>query len=87
MQTSPDTQIEHYLRTGEYDQDFPAWPGGNFFDRSRHGHAALREALIEAVLQRTSGARMSESLIDKDVTALARTKALRNVGRRKEPIS
>jgi hypothetical protein len=42
MPTAMNKQIEHYLRTGEYDQDYLAWPGENFFARARHGHAALR---------------------------------------------
>ena len=67
-------QIEHYLRTGEYDQDCLAWPGEGFFARARHGHAALLEALIAEVLQRTPGATMPGPLIGMDVAAFTRAR-------------
>ena len=50
-------EVRRYLRTGESDPPYRAWPGGDIFERAKHGHADLRGALVEAVRQRTSGLR------------------------------
>ncbi len=74
MPTAINKEIEHYLRTGEHDQDYLAWPGEGFFARARHGHAALLEALISAVRQQTPCVTMPEPPFDMDVAAFTRAK-------------
>lgn len=53
MQNSPEHAIERYLRSGEYDPDFGAWPGGDYMSRSRQAGLALRNALRSAIHRRT----------------------------------
>lgn len=53
MQKSPEHAIERYLRSGEYDSDFGAWPGGDYMSRSRQASLDLRNALRSAVHRRT----------------------------------
>ncbi|WP_437840100.1 hypothetical protein [Sorangium sp. So ce1153] len=55
MNASIETQVAHYLRTGEHDQLFPAWSGSDVLDRIRRGDAHLREALIAEVRHRMQG--------------------------------
>lgn len=50
-------EVRRYLRTGESDPLYRAWPGGGIFERANRAHADLRGALVEAVRQRTSGLR------------------------------
>ena len=71
---SPDEEVERYLRNGEHDDFFCAWPGEDLFARARYGHAALRGALIATVRGRTEQATVPEALASLDVTALTRTK-------------
>src|SRR5438445_14142 len=54
MQTSPQQEVERYLRTGEHDEISRNWPGDNFLARAQHGDAALRDALVSTVRQRTA---------------------------------
>jgi hypothetical protein len=74
MQTSPDQEIERYLRSGEQDHMFSSWPGSDLFARSKHGHAALRGALISAVRSRTRHAVAPEALCTMDAVAFTRAK-------------
>ena len=53
MQTSPEHAIKHYLRCGEYDPNFGAWPGGDYLSRSQQAGSALRNALRLAIHRRT----------------------------------
>lgn len=46
-------EIKAYLKTGQHDPIFAAWPGNGFVDRLRIGSADLRDALIAEVLRRT----------------------------------
>lgn len=46
-------EIETYLKSGDHNPKFEAWPGSGFFDRSQNGSKALREALVAEVLART----------------------------------
>lgn len=46
-------EVETYLKSGDHDPKFAAWPGSGFFERSQNGSEALREALIAEVLART----------------------------------
>jgi hypothetical protein len=54
----PSTTIEctvaHYLRTGESDFLYPAWPG-SFFERANLAHQNLRGALVREVGRRAGG--------------------------------
>jgi hypothetical protein len=45
--------IDAYLKTGEHDPMFSAWPGDGFSDRLRMGSDSLRDALIAEVMART----------------------------------
>ncbi len=74
MQTSPENEVERYLRNGEHDDFYRAWPGEDFLSRARHGHTALRGALISTVRRRTPHAPVPEALTDMDVVAFTRTK-------------
>jgi hypothetical protein len=53
MDVRPDDAIQAYLKTGEHDPMFFAWPGNGVLDKSRIGTANLRDALIAEVLRRT----------------------------------
>ena len=53
MDVRPDDAIQAYLKTGEHDPMFFAWPGNGVLDKSRIGTASLRDALIAEVLRRT----------------------------------
>ena len=54
MPESPEQATERYLRSGEHDAHFRAWPGNDFLARTDCGDAALRSALIAAVHDRTA---------------------------------
>lgn len=45
--------IDVYLKTGDHDPMFSAWPGDGFSDRLRKGSDSLRDALIAEVMART----------------------------------
>ena len=74
MQTSPEEEVERYLRNGEHDDFFRTWPGKDLFARAQHGHAALRAALVSTVRRRTAHATVPEALADLDVVAFTCTK-------------
>lgn len=67
-------EVRRYLRTGESDPLYRAWPGGGIFERANRAHADLRGALVEAVRQRTSG--LKHPVISQvDTAAFTRAKA------------
>ena len=74
MPTSPRKDIERYLRHGQHDDFFRAWPGEDFLARAKCADTALREALIATVRQRTRHATVPEALAGIDVVAFARAK-------------
>ena len=74
MAPSPAEQIAAYLRSGEHDSSFAAWPGENFLARATNGNAALRDALLATVRARTAHARVPPSLTGLDVPAFTRAK-------------
>jgi hypothetical protein len=76
---SPEQAIERYLRSGEHDAKFLAWPGEGYMARARRGNAALRQALISAVRQRASHAAHPAVLADLDIIAMTRGKVARMV--------
>ena len=67
-----ENEVERYLRSGEYDDSYRAWPGANFLECAQHGNAALREALISTVRRRTAHATVPKALAELDVAAFAR---------------
>jgi hypothetical protein len=71
---SPQSEIERYLRSGEHDPLFGAWPGGNVLECARRGDADLRRALVAEVKARTAAVSVPEALIDLDCEAFARAK-------------
>jgi len=49
------TEIERYLRTGDTDNSFAAWPSNSFFERATQARDDLRGALAAEVLRRSEG--------------------------------
>ena len=74
MQTSPDQEIKRYLRSGEQDHMYGAWPGSDLFARAKLGRAALRGALISTVRGRTRHAVAPSALRTMDAVAFTRAK-------------
>jgi hypothetical protein len=71
---SPQSEIERYLRSGEHNPLFGAWPGGNVLECARRGDADLRQALVAEVKARTAAVSVPKTLIDLDCEAFARAK-------------
>ena len=71
---SPKQEIERYLRTGEHDELFTAWPGCGLPARADRAYADLRHALVSAVRTRTVNVTLPQQLFDLDVEALAHKK-------------
>ena len=67
-------EIERYLRTGEHDSLFAAWPGDGLLGRARQGSADLRQALVAVVRARTTHTTVPVALADLDVPAFTRRK-------------
>lgn len=74
MSTSPESEIERYLLTGEHDERYSGWPGDDFLARAKRGDASLREALLSVVDQRTADAVKPVELAGLDVAGCARRK-------------
>jgi hypothetical protein len=74
MEKSPEQEVEHYLRTGERDGFYWAWPGENLFARAKRGDSAMRKALIPAVRSRTAHATVPKELAGMDVAGFTRKK-------------
>ncbi|MES2299942.1 MAG: hypothetical protein V4582_23080 [Pseudomonadota bacterium] len=74
--TRPSQQeaIERYLGSGEFDARHFAWPGDNFMECDQIGTAALREALIATVRQRSAHAVAPRALGALDITAFGRAR-------------
>jgi hypothetical protein len=71
---SPEREVDRYLRTGECDHFYSAWPGKDLFTRAKHGNAALRGALISTVRSRTAHTTPPREFANIDVVALTRKK-------------
>ncbi|MFU8806433.1 MAG: hypothetical protein ACNA8W_21655, partial [Bradymonadaceae bacterium] len=67
-------EIERYLRTGDSDPYYAAWPGQNFLESARLAHADLENALVAELIGRTKGWRPPLTLRALDVTAFTRDK-------------
>ena len=72
--TDQQEEIERYLRSGDYDSRFAAWPGHTLVAQERCGRDALRQALIDAVELRTAVLPVPASLPEFDPVAFTRTK-------------
>jgi hypothetical protein len=77
---SPKQEIERYLRTGEHDDLFTAWPGCGLPARAHRAYAELRHALVAAVKTRTADVTLPQQLHDLDAEALAYNKVQPMVG-------
>lgn len=69
----PEAEIERFLRTGDHDDLFFAWPG-DILERAQRGDGALRNALIAEVLRRTPHAVVPEELEDLDLATFTKKK-------------
>lgn len=76
MQESPEQAIKRYLRSGEHDPHFRAWPGDSYLGRIQQGDAALREALKSAIHKRTRHATPPAALAELDVVTFTRQNVL-----------
>jgi hypothetical protein len=76
MQDSTEQAIKRYLRCGEHDADFRAWPGDSYLSRIQQGDAALRKALRSAIHQRTRHAAHPAALAELDLVTFTRGKVL-----------
>ena len=50
-----DSEVERYLRTGEYDSFFVGWPGSNLADIATRSSQRLRSALVTETMRRSRG--------------------------------
>ena len=74
MRANPASEIERFLRTGESDPLFDAWPEEHLLHRAQRGDSDLRNALVSEVRRRTSEAAEPEALAGLNVEDLTRTK-------------
>ena len=72
--SSPQKEIERYLRTGDHDSLFTAWHGHDPVERAKRGDADLRRALVSEVKARTARVIVPKALVDLDCEAFARKK-------------
>lgn len=73
-------EIERYLGSGEHDAMHVAWSGDHFMECGRIGAAALREALIATVRQRSTHAVAPPALEALDMTTFGRARLAPMVG-------
>jgi hypothetical protein len=66
-------EIERYLRTGETDPHYAAWPGNGFMERANRASEDLRSALVREVHRLAEGL-THEPLPQADTVALTRAK-------------
>ncbi len=67
-------EIERYLRTGDHDPLFAAWPGNHLLEKASAGSADLSSALVAEAERRARGRTIPESVPAIDLVALARRK-------------
>jgi len=67
-------EVETYLKSGDHDPKFEAWPGSGFFDRSQNGSNTLCEALVAEVLARTQRCPVTTPPDDLDLRQFAHQK-------------
>lgn len=68
------SEIERFLRSGDYDSRFSAWPGNTLVAQERSGRDALWQALIAAVMHRAEGRPIPNGLPIQDPIASTRGK-------------
>lgn len=73
-----DEAVDLYLRTGDYDAAFRAWPG-NIMARETRGHAELLQALVTKVKELEATGRISTISLPRDLLAFTRRKVARMV--------
>lgn len=66
--------VRDYLKTGDHDPAFRGWPGSNFLDAAQRGSAMLCDALVAEVASRTRSLNVASDLVNRDVTALTRSR-------------
>ncbi len=66
--------VRDYLKTGDHDPAFRGWPGLNFLDAAQRGSEKLCDALVAEVTSRTQSHDMAAGLVERDVSALTRSK-------------
>ena len=71
---TPKQEIERFLRTGKHDMLGAAWPGKTVTETSVTATAALRDALVAAVLCRTRHATLPDTIEATDLVAVTRKK-------------
>lgn len=74
MERRPTHEIARYLRTGEHDVSYTAWPASTFLDRATLAHDALRRALVREVNRRTESAIEPRAVVGLDTVAYTRAK-------------
>ncbi len=74
MNISQQTEIDHFLTTGEYDSTFATWTGDTFSVGASRGDTALRNALISTVLFRANQVDVPASWINIDQKINTRAK-------------
>ncbi len=67
-------EIERYLRTGDTDDFYLAWPSYSFIERAQQARKDLRGALVAEVLRRTEGVTFPELPGPEEIIALTRRK-------------
>jgi hypothetical protein len=72
--TLRDAAVQRYLASGDHDLDFRGWAGSDLISASRHGSAILKDALVDAVLRRSSATAAKPSALSVDIVALTRSK-------------
>lgn len=73
MPVTAKSEIERYLRTGDYDPHFAGWPG-NFMDRARQAESELKDALMAEVRRRTGHTTPREIVANVDMVGFTRRK-------------
>jgi hypothetical protein len=73
MTATAKDEIDRFLRTGDHDPYFAAWPGG-VVEASRRGTAELKTALIAEVRRHADGIPLPDDFTGIDVVGLARKK-------------
>ncbi|MCG8420650.1 MAG: hypothetical protein MJE77_22250 [Proteobacteria bacterium] len=73
-QPTIDQEVQRYLRTGEHDDYYRAWPGNDFLSRATNGQDALLDALITAIREREIGRSLPELPQAFDPASFARAK-------------
>jgi len=69
---SIESEIDRYLRTGDSDPYYEAWPGRTFVDCARRAHEDLADALVAEVRRRCQARPVPDVLRELDMIAFTR---------------